>query len=231
MDEPVDYQEQVFWEPNDSDSERDDKRKISATTARIVKDACSRSLKPEKKKEIKRKQPIPDTPYTKVPKLDPTIQSRMTPAAKTADKGLSGLQGLVLDAAVPLVNMLESARAGTLNTKDAAESAQQALKLIGNASAHISTERRQRASQCLNRELSTLVQDESTFDDAAPFLFRSSFHQKMKYHMEALRNLRQASTPFGQGRQQSFRKGYPPKSRGGGNSRGRGHRHPKKTGK
>ena len=124
VDEPVDYQEQVFWEPNDSDSERDDKCKISATTARIVKDACSRSLKPEKKKEIKRKQPIPDTPYTKVPKLDPTIQSRMTPAAKTADKGLSGLQGLVLDAAVPLVNMLESARAGTLNTKDAAESAQ-----------------------------------------------------------------------------------------------------------
>ena len=59
------------------------------------KDACSWSLKPNKKKEIKRKQPIPDTPYTKVYKLDPTIQSRMTPAAKTADRGLSGLQGLL----------------------------------------------------------------------------------------------------------------------------------------
>jgi len=231
VDESVDYQEQVYWEPDDSDAEGGDKRKISATTAKIVRDACSRSLKPDKKKEIKRKQPIPDTPYTKVPKLDPTIQSRMTPAAKTADRGLSGLQGLVLDAAVPLVNMLESARAGTLNPKDAAESAQQALKLVGNASAHISTERRQRASQCLNKELLTLVEDESTFDDAAPFLFGSSFQQKMKDHMEALRNLKQASTSYGQGRQQSFRKGYPPKSQGGGNSRGRGQRHPKKTGK
>jgi len=40
------------------------------------------------------------------------------------------MQGLILDAAIPLDNMLESARAGTLNLKDTAESAQQALKLI-----------------------------------------------------------------------------------------------------
>ena len=109
----------------------------------------------------------------------------MTPAAKTADKGLAGLQGYVLDAVTPL-NMLESARAGTLNSKEAAESAQQALKLVGNASAHLSSERRHRASQCLNKELSTLVQDESTFNDAVPFLFGSSFQQRMKDHMEAL---------------------------------------------
>ena len=89
------------------------------------------------------------------------------------------MQSYVLDAAVPLVNMLESARAGTLNPKDAAESAQQALKLIGNASAHLSSERRRRrASTCLNKELSTLVEDEDTFKDAVPFLFGSSFQQK-----------------------------------------------------
>jgi len=41
--------------------------------------------------------------------------------------------------------MLESARADTLNPKDAAESAQQVLRLVGNASAHISTERYQKA--------------------------------------------------------------------------------------
>ena len=64
----------------------------------------------------------------------------MTPAVKTADKNLAGMQGLILDTAIPLVNMLESARAGTLNPKNTAESAQQALKLIGNAPAHFSTE-------------------------------------------------------------------------------------------
>ena len=139
------------------------------------------------------------------------------------------MQGYVLDAAVPLVNMLESARAGTLNPKDAAESAQQALKLIGNASAHLSSERRRRASTCLNKELSTLVEDEDTFKDAVPLLFGSSFQQKMKEHMEAIRNLKQStSTPYGRG--QPFRRGHPPQSRGGGSSRGRGQRKPK-TGK
>ena len=139
-DELPDYNEKVYWEP-DSDSEGGgDTKTLSSTTAKIVRNAFCRSLKPEKRKDIKRKQPIPDTPFTKVPKLDPTIQSRMSAPAKLTDRGLSGMQGYVLDAAVPLVNILESARNRTLTAKDAAESAQQALKLIGNASAHLSAE-------------------------------------------------------------------------------------------
>ena len=62
---------------------------------------------------------------------------------------LEGLQGFILDLAIPLVNMLESARSGSLNTRDTAESAQQALKLLGNASTHVSVERRCKASACL----------------------------------------------------------------------------------
>ena len=229
-DEAIDYDQQVYWQPEDSDSADNDKKRISPTTAKIVQDAFSRPLEPRKKKNIKRKYPVPDTPFTKVPKLDLTIQSRMTPAAKTADKNLAGMQGLILDAAIPLVNMLESARAGTLNPKDAAESAQQALKLIGNASAHFSTERRRKASTCLNRELTSLVDDPETFKDAAPFLFGSSFQQKMKDHIEAIRNLKQSSSAS-YGQRQSFRRGHPSQSRGGGNSRGRGYKKPSKTGK
>ena len=215
------YNQQIYWQP-DSDSEDGDSRALSNTTAKIVRDAFSHSLPPAKKKSLKRKQPIPNTPFTKVPKLDPTIQSRMSPAAKATDRGIAGTQGYVLDAAVPLVNMLESARAGTLTPKDAAESAQQALKLIGNVSAHLSSQRRQKASVCLNKELSTLVEDEDTFKDAAPFLFGSSFQIKMKEHMEAIRNLKQSSLTSSYGRSQSFRKSHHQQSRGGGSSRGRG---------
>jgi len=108
---------------------------------------------------------------------------------------------------------------------DAAESAQQALKFIGNASAHLSAERRRKAATCLNNELSTLVDQEDTFLDASPFLFGSSFQQKMKEHMEAIRNLKQASTSYGHG--QPFWKSHPSQSRGGGSSnRGRGQRKP-----
>ena len=116
-DELPDYSARIFWEP-DSDSEGGgDTKTLSSTTEKIVKNAFCRSLKPDKRKDIKRKQLILDTPFTKVPKLDPTIQSRMSASAKTTDWGLAGMQGYVLDAAVPLVNILESARNGTLTPK------------------------------------------------------------------------------------------------------------------
>ena len=89
---------------------------------------------------VKRKQPVPDTIYTKCPKLDPTIQSRLPKSAKDVDRNMACLQSYVLDAACPLVNLLESACRGLLTTKDAAESAQQALKLLGHASASRSME-------------------------------------------------------------------------------------------
>ena len=95
---------------------------------------------PMKRHSIKRKQPVPDTPYTKYPKLDSTILSKLPRPAKNADWTSTGIQTMVLDAACSLINMLESARKGTLNTKETAESAQQALKLLGNASANISRE-------------------------------------------------------------------------------------------
>ena len=68
-----------------------------------MKNAFCNSLKPDKRKDIKRKEPIPDTSFTKVPELDPTIQSRMSATAKLTDWGLAGMQGYVLYAAVPLV--------------------------------------------------------------------------------------------------------------------------------
>ena len=84
---------------------------------------------------------------------------------------MAHLQSYVLDAACPLVNLLESACRGLLITKDAAESAQQALKLLGHASASMSMERHYKASHFLNKELQTLVQEEKTFKDAAPSLW------------------------------------------------------------
>ena len=122
-DETPDYTARVFWEPDADSEDGGDTKALSSTTVKIVRNAFCRSLKPEKRKDIKKKQPIPDTLFTKVPKLDPTIQSRMSATAKHTDKGLSGMQGYVLDVTVPLVNLLESARNGTLTANDAAESA------------------------------------------------------------------------------------------------------------
>ena len=214
-----DYGETIYWEP-DPDSEDPDSevQKLSATTSRIVQEAFSHSIPNERRRNLKRKLPTPDTPHTKCPKLDPAIQSRLPKHAKDADRNLARLQTLVLDAAAPLINTLEAARVGSLTTREAAESAQLALKLLGNASANISIERRHKATTHLNPELSTLVQDEGSFKESAPLLFGKGFDQLAKEHIEAIKSLKK--TTFQPNR--SFQRSHPPQSRGGGTSRGRG---------
>ena len=149
---------------------------------------------PMKHHSIKRKKPVPDTPYTKYHKLDSTILSKLPKPAKDTNWASIGIQTLVLDVACSLINMLESARKGTLNTKETAESAQQALKLLGNASANISRERRQKATQHLNLELATLVDNEESFKDTAAMLFGETFDQRAKGHIDPIRSLKKTSS-------------------------------------
>ena len=121
--------------------------------------------------------------------MDSTIQSRLPKSAKDDDRGSARIQTLVLDAAVSLINIIIIvSQKGTLNTKEAAESAQQALKLLGNASANISMEHRRKATQHLNAELFTLVDDEQPFKDATPPLFGKTFDQRARDHIEAVKS-------------------------------------------
>ena len=103
------------------------------------------------------------------------------------------MQILVLDATAPLISTLETARKGSLTFRDAAESAQLALKLLGNASANISMEQRRKATTHLNSELMTLVEYEDSYKDSAPLLFGKGFDQRAKDHMEAIKSLEKTS--------------------------------------
>ena len=203
----------------DSDDQESDTLKLSSTTTKIVEDAFGHSIFNERRRSLKRKQPIPDTLFTKCPKLDPTIQSRLPKPAKDADRNLTRIQTLVLDAAAPLLNTLEAARSGSFTSEGTAESAQLTLKLLGNASANISTKRHCKATTHLNPELGTLIEDEDNFHEAAPFLFGKAFDQQAKDHIEAVKSFKK--TMFASTRQ-PFQRGYPSSTRGGGTFRGRG---------
>ena len=217
-----DYDETVFWEPElDAEEQDTEVQKLSSTTTKIVEEAFSRPIPNERRRTLKRILLIPDTPHTKCPKLDPAIQSKLPKQAKEADRTLARLQTLVLDSAAPLISTLEAARKGSLTTRDATESAQLALKLLGNASANISMERRRKATTHLNPELSTLVEDEESFIDAAPLLFGKGFDQRARDHTEAIKSLKKATSFSGN---RFFQRGHPSQTRGGGSFRGRGTR-------
>ena len=66
-----DYSEHIFWEPEvDSDNQESDLLKLSATTTKIVEDAFRYCITNDKRCNLKCKQPILDTPFTKCPKLE-----------------------------------------------------------------------------------------------------------------------------------------------------------------
>ncbi len=70
---------------------------------------------------------------------------------------------------------------------------QEALVLLGNASCHMSTERRSRALTKLNPDLKFMAEEED-FSKAQPFLFGKGFEQRAKDRTEALKCLRRAAT-------------------------------------
>ena len=86
----------------------------------------------------------------------------------------------MLDTVAPLVHILEEAQRGTLTVKTATEAAGTALALLGNASAHMTCDRRKRVLRDLNKDLLPLAEDEEAFKGASPLLFGDSFKRKMK---------------------------------------------------
>ena len=97
---------------------------------------------------------------TRCPKLDPVAKQLFQREQKQADTSLAKLQTIVLDAVAPLVHIVNEAQQGTLSVEQMVEAAKTALSLLGNASAHVSRERRKKAILSLNKKLHPLVEEE-----------------------------------------------------------------------
>lgn len=109
---------------------------------------------------------MPRTAVTMCPNLDKILKGNLSTVTKSRDKQMANGQALCLDAVGPLTSILEQ---GTLTAQSAAEAAQTALKLLGNASCHMATERRKAVLGNLNPRLADI------FRDAAPNLFGNGF--------------------------------------------------------
>lgn len=93
-----------------------------------------------------------------IPKTGPCCKATFTKEQKQADTSLAKLHTLILDAIAPIVHILEEANRGTLSTEQAAEAAKSTVVLLGNASVHMSKERRCKVIDSLNKKVPTLWQ-------------------------------------------------------------------------
>ena len=156
---------------------------------------------------------MPKVDATKCPKLDRVVKGSDT---KDADNTLAKLQTLMLDAVAPLVHIVETAQSGNLTIDTSVKEAKLPIRLLANASAHVSKERRKTALKDLNKDLLTLVEDDERFGEVAPM---DGFEKTMWRRCSNNKN----ESFFRKGRPQGQYHHY----RGGGNNhRGRGRYHP-----
>ena len=110
---------------------------VSSATELLLKDAFTRTVANGTRRRWREHYGMPASRFTKCPKLDTTLKSKLPKTCKDADRPLAKTQALLLDAVGPLAHLLEQEL-----SKDVAEAVTQSLRFLGNASATISNERR-----------------------------------------------------------------------------------------
>ena len=114
--------------------------------------------------------------------LPPVLPFILPKETVKEDKCTFRTQQLWLEAAAPLVSLLEIAHEDRLDPKTAVTMVQSALLLMGDASQHQSANRHQ---VILNPQIAELMKEED-YAKALPFLFGEDFGEKVKARMEAV---------------------------------------------
>ena len=184
------------WESDSGDTPSSTKLfKVEERTEKLLANHFSAAVSNPTRRQWKEKYGAPNLTATACPNLDKVIKSRLTTLTKSRDKQLAKQQALLLDAVGPITHILEGAAKGELTQKTALDAAQTALKLLGNASAHMSRERRKNAIQSMNSRLVDMAEDDSLYKEAAPCLFGDGFCKKAKERDDELKCLSQTTKP------------------------------------
>ena len=131
------------------------------------------------RRQWRERRGVPRLSSIACPKVDKILKQNLSSQTKARDRQLSKSQALVLDAVGPLAFVLDSAASESLTQDSTVEAVQTALKLLGNASCHLATERRKNVLANLNPTLKELVEKEDKlYMEVAPNLFGDGFSKK-----------------------------------------------------
>ena len=212
-DSDEDGEEESFVDLRATSGEGSKLVQMSEEAAAFIETAFKSKLKNADRVSRAEKYGVPDSRWLKCPELDPVVETTIPTATRRADRAASRLQNFWLDAANPLVYVLEKAEELELPA-EVIGAIQTSLQLLGNANAHNTTDRRKAILTQMNSRLKGLVRD-SDFKDAAPMLFGEHFGNLAKERLDAAAAL---TKTLGVEKQtgRDFQKGHPQKFRGHG---------------
>jgi len=152
--------------------------KLDSDATEFLNCATEKPLEHEKRKKLIARFPLPASDAAHPPKLDKDIAAVIPKSAITYDRLLSKIQQFNMDALGLLLDMLHRAKKGKFTARDLVASLEAAIKLAGNAAAHLSVERRKALMRHLNSDLRPLAEDD--FSDRGPWLFGKDFASRAK---------------------------------------------------
>lgn len=205
-------------------------KKVEPKVKEFVEKAFSRCIPRPKRRKLTRDYPRPDTPATKVPKLDMVFQSALgRNSTDRSDDQLSRIQTSVLAAGAPVTNFwshLEAqgllGRPGeTIPTSDVVKVMKDTLALLGNAVSYISRTRRSQFISSINNQRPTVAKflREVTKDsntNAGPELFGPEIQKMVTTRADTIDAFNKAVSKVetttkrtGSGRENRFLSGRP----------------------
>ena len=181
-----------------SDSEEDSeisappaKRKFvpGEETTKLLNLAVEKPLKNDKRKSVAGRFPLPNCDAVYPPKLDDAVTCLIPKSAKSYDRFLSKLQQFTVDAFGPLVFIQDRLSKGEpIDQATLKAAVKSGVSLLGNATAHFSTERRKCVMKHLNSDLKPLA--EGQFPDRGAYLFGDSFGTRAKAAADSVKALK-----------------------------------------
>ena len=201
---------------------------LSENNAALITSSFGSTISNGERRRVRSAFPVPEVEATRCPKLDPIFKTKSVKAeTKAADAELARIQAFVHDPVGPLVQLLqgldgEDETESQITVPEAKAAVTDAIKLLGNASAQISTLRRKKILTTVNPDIQDLA-EQNIFQEAAPNLFGDDFEEKMKKRAKSLKFLKKSSeTP--QATSKFFRGGRPTAPQRGGGPSNRGGR-------
>uniref|UniRef100_A0A1X7TZY0 Uncharacterized protein n=1 Tax=Amphimedon queenslandica TaxID=400682 RepID=A0A1X7TZY0_AMPQE len=146
---------------------------VSEETHHLLTDSCTRSVSNETRKHTRNHLKLHKVDTARSPRLDSVMKTLALQSSQSADEELARLLTFILDALVPLTAILEGAKEMTV--QNIREALVTASILIGNANAKLTHLRREKLISVIKDDLTPLIQYESQFTNAKPYLFGSHF--------------------------------------------------------
>lgn len=151
---------------------------VSESTQKVIKAAFGMQLRNPARLQVRKSYPFPAIEDTRCPKLDRVLKQNLTKDVKDTDASASEPQILTLDAAAPLVHILEEAQRGTLTTKMAVGGAGVYLSPYRVMRLHTRRATEKAGTEGPKQRPTTSCRGQEAFRRVAPLLFGNDFEKK-----------------------------------------------------